>query len=153
MIVQQFIAAFRDLVLREHVRRRLEADERKLEDGGRTSRGEMISLLAYFAALIVSHGWLDHLRAQWARTLVALLPLPAIVLMVFFVVLRVRRMDELQRRIELTALAIVAMGAWLAAVTCWLLLHGGVNVPPLSAGFLALPLLYELARRWVRRRY
>lgn len=153
MIVKQLVAAFRDLVLREHVRRRLEADERKLENGQPMSRRETISLLVYFAALIVSHVWQAYLQAPWARTLVALLPLPAIMLMVFFVVLRVRRMDELQRRIELTALSIVAIGAWLAAVTCWLLLHGGVKVPPLSTGVLALPLLYQLARRWIRRRY
>lgn len=72
---------------------------------------------------------------------------------VFFGAHRVRGVDELQRRIELVALSVVAVGAWLLAVACGLLQHGGINVPSLATGLLALPVFHGVARRWAQRRY
>ena len=80
-------------------------------------------------------------------------PLPPIVLIVLLSVRRVLALDELQRRIELVALAVVAVSTWLGCVTCWLLQHAGMAMPSLSLGFLAMGVLYGVARRWAQRHY
>jgi hypothetical protein len=72
---------------------------------------------------------------------------------VFFGAHRVRGMDELQRCIELVALSVVAVGAWLLAVACSLLQHGGIGVPSLATDLLALPVFHGVTRRWAQRRY
>ncbi|OOG65467.1 hypothetical protein B0E46_03745 [Rhodanobacter sp. B04] len=148
-----YVQALRDLLLHAYTRRVLEVEERTAERRMRLSPAEMVSLVAYLAALLVSHLGLPHVQSGLTRVLVALLPLPPIVLIVLLSVRRVLALDELQRRIELVALAVVAVSTWLGCVTCWLLQHAGMAMPSLSLGFLAMGVLYGVARRWAQRHY
>ncbi|OOG49491.1 hypothetical protein B0E50_05065 [Rhodanobacter sp. C01] len=143
----------RDFILREYARNTLEATERAEDARRRMTPAEIITLIVYLTALIVSHLWLPHLQSSAPRVLVALLPLPPIVLIVTLSVRRVLALDELQRRIELVALSVVAVSTWLCCLTCWLLQHAGMSMPSLSLGFLAMMALYGVARRWAQRHY
>lgn len=60
-------------------------------------------LLAYFVARAVLK---DSAASTWVRVLVALLPVPFFVATLLLFVRGIRGMDELQRRIQLEALAI-----------------------------------------------
>ena len=148
-----YVQAARDFILREYARSTLEAAERAEDARRRIAPAEIIALVAYLIALLVSHLWLPHLQSSVARVLVALLPLPPIVLIVMLSVRRVLVLDELQRRIELVALAVVATTTWLGLLACWLLQHAGMSRPPLSLALLAMVLIYNLARRWAQRHY
>jgi len=119
----------------------------------RMTRGEVCVLLGYLAALLASRAGLPCVAAPWARALLALLPLPPIVLLVALAVRRVSGMDELQRRIELVVLAVTAAAAWLGFSVAWLLAEAGVALPSPLLGFWGMPLLYVFARRWAGRRY
>lgn len=140
-------------MLGAHVRNTIEADERASDQRMRMKRSEVTTLLAYFVALLVSYAWLPHLAGTAARVAVALLPMPPIVLLVALSVRRVLLLDELERRIELVALAVVATTAWLGLVTCWLLQRAGMPVPSALLGFCGLGALYGFARRRARRHY
>lgn len=135
------------------VRNTIEADERASDQRMRMKRSEATTLLAYFIALLVSYAWLPHLAGTAGRVAVALLPLPPIVLLVALSVRRVLLLDELERRIELVALAVVATTAWLGLVTCWLLQRAGMPAPSALLGFCGLGVLYGFARRRARRHY
>ena len=119
----------------------------------RMTRGEGYALFVYLVALLASRVVLPHAGAPWMRLLLALLPLPPIVLLVALAVRRVSGMDELQRRIELVVLAVTAAAAWLGFSVAWLLAEAGVALPSPLLGFWGMPLLYVFARRWAGRRY
>jgi hypothetical protein len=123
------------------------------DDGRRMTRGQVWALLGYFVALLASDAWLSHATAPALRVLGALLPLPFIVAIVVLAVRHVLGMDEMQRRIELVALAVVATGTWLGFGICWMLQHAGISVATPLLGFWGMPLLYVFARRWAGRRY
>lgn len=142
----------REALLRWQVHGLLDADARRA-DGRRMTRGEVLALLWYLLALLASYTWLPHLASNTLRIAVALLPLPPVVLIVVLSVRRVLGLDELQRRIELVALAVVAVSTWLGLLTCWMLRHAGISSPPLSLGVMAMVLLYSVARRWAGRHY
>ena len=148
-----YVQAARDFVRREYTRRTLEAAERGEDARGRMAPAEIIALAAYLVALLVSQLWLPHVQSGVARVLVALLPLPPIVLIVILSVRRVLALDELQRKIELVALAVVASSTWLGLLACWLLQHAGMRMPSLSLAILAMVLIYNNARRWAQRHY
>ena len=119
----------------------------------RASPGMAWALLGYFAALFVSAVLMAHSASTPVRVLLALLPLPPLGLIVVLSVRRVLGMDEMQRRIELAALAVVAVGTWLGFGVCWMLRHAGVSLATPLLGFWGMPLLYVFARRWADRRY
>ncbi|MBA2079649.1 hypothetical protein [Rhodanobacter sp. PCA2] len=115
--------------------------------------GLVWSLLWYFAALLASAVSMGQVASPLGRVLLALLPLPPLLLIVGLSVRRVLGMDELQRRIELVALAIVAAITWLGFGVGWMLRHAGVSGATPLLGFWGMPLLYLFARRWASRRY
>lgn len=144
---------FNDWQARVYARRTVDRMEHSTDNAWRMTRGQAWALLGYFAALLASSAWLSHAVAPAVRVLAALLPLPFMLAIVALSVRRVQGMDELQRRIELAALAVVAVSTWLGLGVCWLLRHAGMPVPSPQLGFGAMALLYVLARRWASRRY
>ena len=148
-----YLQAARDFILREYGCNTPEAAERGEDARRRMAPAEITALAAYLIALLISHLWLPHVQSSVARVLAALLPLPPIVLIVMLSVRRVLALDELQRRIELVALAVVATSTWLGLLACWLLQHAGMSMPSLSLAILAMVLIYNLARRWAQRHY
>ncbi|MBU6246342.1 MAG: hypothetical protein KGN77_01190 [Xanthomonadaceae bacterium] len=117
------------------------------------SRGTLGWLLAYVLSLVVSHIGLRHASPALPRIGIALLPLVPVVALAVLSVRRVLGMDELERRLEVVALAVTALVTWLALGTCWMLAHAGVALDPARIGFLGIPVLYLLARHGARRRY
>ena len=151
--LRTWLDRFSDWQLRIHARNVAERMERAEDPARRMTRGQALALPGYFVALLASRAWLPHLAAAPARVSVALLPLPFIVAVVALSVRRVLHMDELQRRVEGVALAVAAACAWLGLGVCWLLQHAGMAMPSLSLGFLAMGVLYGVARRWAQRHY
>ncbi|MGH8157795.1 MAG: hypothetical protein ACREPQ_06720 [Rhodanobacter sp.] len=151
--LHRYVETAQDFMLRGYTQGTLAVDERRAEGAMRMAPAEIIALVAYLIALLVSHLWLPHATSSVTRVWVALLPLPPIVLIVMLSVRRVLALDELQRRIELVALAVVAVSSWLGCVTCWLLQEAGMSMPPLSLGFMAMLAIYGVARRWAKHRY
>ena len=116
--------------------------------------------LAYVATTwlclwLLKHSLLD--APLITRTLVSLLPVVPIVFAIRAVVRLVLAGDEMQRRIDLEALAIAAVATGLGCLTLSLLL--AANVIALSARnamlwiFPAQWIAYGLARIWAQRRY
>jgi hypothetical protein len=136
-------------VLGAHVRRAT-ADA---APGRRIGRAEWSALIAYLVLLCLSRSLVPICQAPAGRVLLALLPLPAALAIVLLAVRRVLGLDELEQRIELAALAVASVGTWLGLLTCWLLQHAGLAVPPLSLWLVALPALRGIAAHWVRRHY
>lgn len=145
-ILSRHAQVLQDAVLRSHA-----LDVAVLEDRmgdarmQRMTGMEVAALCACLVALLVSHNGLPPAHDTAARALVALL--------VIFSVRRVLALDELQRRIKLVALAMVATSTWLGMIACGLLQYAGMRMPPLSLGFLAMVALYGVARRWAQRYY
>lgn len=120
----------------------------------------MPAMLAYVVVLLAC-SWL--LKAPLAdagapvRGLVALLPVLPIVLVLRAVVRLIRDSDELQRRIDLEAIAISALVVGMGYFTLGLLAAARVLVVPGQVALLwALPLLclvYGLAKCLAQRRY
>lgn len=152
-LLRGWLDRFDDWQARVHARRAVAGMERTADPVRRMTRGQAWALSGYFAALLASDAWLAHTVASPVRVLAALLPLPFIAVLVALSVRRVQALDELQRRIELAALAVVATGTWLGLGVCWLLGRAGMSVPPAQLGFGAMALLYVFARRWAGRRY
>jgi hypothetical protein len=116
-------------------------------------RAEWAALVAYLILLCLSRWLVPICHAPAGRAMLALLPLPAALAIVLLAVRRVLALDELEQRIELAALAVASVGTWLGLLTCWLLQHAGLAVPPLSLWLVAMPALRGVAARWVRRHY
>ena len=119
----------------------------------RAPAGMWWALLWYFAALLASAAVMAHSASAPVRVSLALLPLPPLALIVALSVRRALGMDEMQRRIELAALAVVAVATWLGFGVCWMLRHAGIPLATPLLGFWGMPLLYVFARRWAARRY
>ena len=120
----------------------------------------LLAALGYIATTWVSIWLLKHalVDAPTAlRATVALLPVIPIVLAIRAVLRVVRAGDELQRRIDLEALAIAAVAVGLGCLTVSFLQAAGIF--DLSRGqamtwvFPALWVAYVLARVWTARRY
>ena len=135
------------------VRQPLPPADRGAIETRRVSPSMAWALLWYFAALLASASLMAHSTSTPARVSLALLPLPPLALIVALSVRRVLGMDEMQRRIELAALAVVAVATWLGFGVCWMLRHAGVPLATPLLGFWGMPLLYVFARRWAGRRY
>ncbi|MEW9622739.1 hypothetical protein [Rhodanobacter geophilus] len=151
--LRAWLDRFNDWQARTYARGVADRMERAADGGRRMTRGEAWALLGYFGALLASNAWLSRAVAPPLRVLGALLPLPFIVAIVALAVRRVLGMDELQRRIELVALAIVAASTWLGFGIGWMLRHAGVSAATPMLGFWGMPLLYVFARRWAGRHY
>lgn len=131
----------------------------KLTHSQRLSRC-LLAALAYLATTWLSV-WLSKQlpldAATWLRVVAGLLPLLPISYGVRVVVQIILAGDELQRRIDLEAIAVASVGVGLGSLTLSLLLVA--NVVSLSGRqallwvFPALWLGYALARLWAERRY
>lgn len=139
----------RDAALQSLVRR----DLSEREDSRRIGPAELLAVCGYAMALLGCHLYLRGVHGQVMRVVVAMLPTLSVLVVVLLAVRRVLAMDELQRRIELVALAVASAGVWLGMFTCWTLQSAGLDAPPLSVWLIAMPLLRSIASRWARRHY
>ena len=111
-----------------------------------------------FLAMTVLHEWASRTgQSTLLRTLFALGPVLAMAWMFAAYLRFLRDCDELERRIELGALAWAAGITLHAAMATMLLLDAGVAAWPakLVAAWLCLLLVasYALVRGWLHRRY
>lgn len=116
--------------------------------------------LAYLATTWVCVWLLQHVLVDanaWLRALVGLLPIIPISFLVHAIVRRMLAGDELQRRIDLQAIAVSSMLVGLGALTLSLLIIAGVlQLSGRQALQWVLPALvmgYGIAKLWVARRY
>lgn len=126
----------------------------------RRVRGCLIATLAYLATTAISVWLLKHQLTDaptLARAGVSLLPMVAIVFAIIEVLRLVRASDELQRRIDLEALAIAALAVGLGCLSLGLLVAADVLVLEgktiLIWIFPALSVIYVLARILSQSRY
>lgn len=122
--------------------------------------GTLLAALGYAATVIACVWLLKHPLADaalWLRTAVALLPTLPIAWMIRVMVDNVLAGDELQRRIELEAVAVAGLVVGLGSLTLGLLVIAGVLAVTgrtvLVWIFPTLVLSYGLARIWAARRY
>ena len=115
------------------------------------------AMALYVFAVVVSVWLLKRIDAPLLRAAVALLPMPAVAMVLRAMVRYIRDADELQRRIEVEALAIATAGISLAYFAAGLLQAAKVIAIPGSAALISLlPLVcpvYGLAKVAVSRSY
>lgn len=70
----------------------------------------ILALLAYAGCVLVSSHYLPSLPAGAGKTALALLPVPAMLMMAWVVIEHLRSLDELARRIQLEALGLAFVG-------------------------------------------
>jgi hypothetical protein len=113
--------------------------------------------IAWLAAWIIARGVLEQTSlATWIRVLAALLPVPIAAVALFSVVRGARELDELERRIQLEALATAFLLAVLFLMTLGLLeLAITLNRDDWSYRHVwaMLPMLYFAGLAAARRRY
>lgn len=123
----------------------------------RYTRELMLAMGLYVLVLCASVWLLKHVDAIWLRAMIALLPVPPIGLALRAMVRYVRDTDELQRRIELEAISIAAVGVPLLYLTGGFLQSAAVvDIPADVAMIWVFPLTcfgYGLAKAFVSRRY
>ncbi|MBV6846581.1 hypothetical protein KWH29_14705 [Xanthomonas campestris pv. paulliniae] len=101
-----------------------------------------IPMLLYVLVMLFWRYLLGHVGPHWARVLIALLPAVLVVLVIRAVARYVRDSDEMQRRIELEAIAIAAglvSGAYMTAG--FLQAAALIDVPASAAMLWVFPLL------------
>lgn len=126
----------------------------------RRVRGCLIATLAYLATTAISVWLLKHQLAGAStvvRAVVSLLPMIAMAFVIREVLHLVRTSDELQRRIDLEALAVAALTVGLGCLSLSLLVAADVlaleGKTVLIWIFPALSVLYVLARIVAQARY
>ncbi|WP_440225134.1 hypothetical protein ACQQ2N_07750 [Dokdonella sp. MW10] len=109
--------------------------------------------LAYFASVVAAALLASRLPEGWPRWLAALLPVPSILWMARVEILRLRRRDELRKRIEVEAMTIAfSVSFCVLAMLSFLDLFGGLGLGlPVAAMILAFAWIG--AQLWVRARY
>jgi hypothetical protein len=126
----------------------------KLDTPGRTYLKEFAAaMLAYFVVLPASIVVIQHHAHVWWRFPVALAPLIPLLLLLRAIVRSFRRLDELQRRIQLDALAFAFAGSALLTFTYGLLEN--VGFPRLSYGYVwsVMGALWGIGTAVAKRRY
>ncbi|MCL1526568.1 hypothetical protein [Xanthomonas nasturtii] len=101
-----------------------------------------VPMLVYVAVMLFWRYLLAHVAPNWARVLIALLPALLVVLVIRAVARYVRDWDEMQRRIELEAIAIAAglvSGAYMTAG--FLQAAELIDIPASAAMLWVFPLL------------
>ncbi len=124
------------------------------------SRSAVLAASAYLATIFGCVWLLKHSLADAPvplRAVVALLPIVPMVWLIRVQVAMIMARDELQRRIDLEAIAIAAIGVSLGALGLALLIVARVwDVSGRTALVWVLPAVlfsYGVARYWVARRY
>lgn len=114
-------------------------------------------MLGYTLAVLLSVWLLRHVDAGWLRALVALLPVAPIALCLRATARYIRGLDELQRRIELEAVALGSIGVAFVYFTGGFLQGARViDVSGTTTMLWVLPslcLAYAIAKRVVVRHY
>lgn len=120
-------------------------------------RDSLAAMLAYMLAVGLSVWLLHRIEGVALRTLVALLPVPAIAMTLRATARYIRGLDELQRRIELESIALGSVGVALVYFTGALLQVAKVtDVSAATAMLWVLPALglgYGIAKVGVMRHY
>lgn len=120
---------------------------------------EFIPAMVAYALLILLYGVLvPKTESMWWRALLAVLPLLPVALVIRAMVRVIRDQDELERRIDLEAVAIAAMLTGFGYFSFGLLLSAGVAFPVASADIAiwVLPCLFGgfgMTKYLVARRY
>ncbi|MEP6634293.1 MAG: hypothetical protein ABJA62_08805 [Luteimonas sp.] len=118
------------------------------------------AMFGYCIAILGCTWLLKHTLADapvWMRAAVSVLPMLPIALVVRAMVRGIRDRDELQRRIDLEAIAIASVVVGLGYFTLGLMAAADVFTIPGEAAMLwVFPLLcgvYGMAKHWAQRRY
>ena len=126
----------------------------------RRVRGCLIATLAYLASTALSVWLLKHQltgATTFVRATISLLPMIAMAFVIREVLRLVRASDELQRRIDLEALAVAALTVGLGCLSLSLLVSASVlaleGKTVLIWIFPALSVIYVLARILTQIRY
>jgi hypothetical protein len=126
----------------------------KLDAPTRTYLKEFaVAMLAYLLVLPASIVAIQHHPHVWWRLPVALAPILPLLLLLRAIVRFFRRLDELQRRIQLDALAFAFAGSALLTFTYGLLEN--VGFPRLSYGYVwsVMGVLWGIGTAVAKRRY
>ena len=123
----------------------------------RYTREVVVAMLGYVVLLCLSMYLLRGAEGAWLRALIALLPVPPIVLVLRAMVRYIRDVDEMQQRIELEAVSAATAFVSLVYLTGGFLQSAKViDVPSNVAMIWVFPLVclsYGLAKAVVARRY
>lgn len=120
---------------------------------------EFILAMSAYVVLIVLYGVLmPRTQGMLWRVMLAVLPLLPVVLVIRAIVRVIRDQDELERRIDLEAIAIAAMSTGFGYFSFGFLLNAGIGlkVSPADVAIWVLPCLFGtfgLAKLLVARRY
>lgn len=120
---------------------------------------EFIPAMSAYVLLILLYGVLmPRTESLFWRILLAVLPLLPIVLVIRAIVRVIRDQDELERRIDLEAIAIAAMSTGFGYFSFGFLLNAdiGLKVAPAAMAIWVMPCLfvsYGVAKLLVVRRY
>src|SRR5437016_3813565 len=126
----------------------------ELDAPGRTSLKEFAAaMLAYLVVLPISIVVIQHHAHVWWRFPVALAPVIPLLLLLRAIVRYFRRMDELQRRIQLDALAFAFAGSALLTFTYGLLENVGFPRPSYSYVWPVMGALWVIGTTFAKRRY
>lgn len=122
----------------------------------RTSRG-FLATIVFLLAYVAARGMLEQgTIGDTIRVLVALLPVPPFVWLLWSIMNGVRTMDELEQRIQLEALALAFPLALILLLTLGLL-EIAIDLPPQDLSYrhvwAMMPLLYFLGLTLARKRY
>lgn len=116
------------------------------------------AMLAYVALILLFGTLVPKTESMAWRVLLALLPLLPIALVIRAIVRVIRDQDELERRIDLEAIAIAAMSTGFGYFSLGLLLSAGVGweIGPGVVAIWVMPCLFAsfgVAKLLVARRY
>ncbi|TPG06515.1 hypothetical protein EAH88_14435 [Rhodanobacter glycinis] len=120
---------------------------------------EFIPAMSAYVMLILLYGVLmPRTESLPLRVLLAVLPLLPIMLVIRAIVRVIRDQDELERRIDLEAIAIAAMATGFGYFSFGFLLNAGIGlkVAPAAVAIWVMPCLFGtfgLAKLLVARRY
>ena len=120
---------------------------------------EFIPAMSAYVVLIVLYGVLmPRTQGMLWRVMLAVLPLLPVALVIRAIVRVIRDQDELERRIDLEAIAIAAMSTGFGYFSFGFLLNAGIGleVAPADVAIWVMPCLFGtfgLAKLLVARRY
>jgi hypothetical protein len=112
-----------------------------------------LAMICYGIVLIISLKLIPSVTRGWLQVLVAIAPVVPVIFVLASIVRLLSRIDEMQRRIHLEAMALAAGITALLALTCGFLENAGM--PRLSGfwTFASISLLWAVFAIILQRRY
>ena len=112
-----------------------------------------LAIICYAIVLIISLKLIPSVTRGWLQVLVAIAPVVPVIFVLVSIVRLLSRIDEMQRRIHLEAVALAAGITALLALTCGFLENAGM--PRLSGfwTFASISLLWAVFAIILQRRY